>query len=146
MGLAKNFLCLPSSTLPFMKDITPCEAARLYWEMISSLVPVPGPTLGKTLSLGLSVFIFKVGGWGVPGWLSRLSVRLHLRHIMILQFVGSSPASGSVLTAQSLEPASDSVCVSLSTPLLLMRTLSLSLSKVNIKKIFKVERTEKWME
>ena len=34
--------------------------------------------------------------------------------VMISQFVGSSPASGSVLTAQSLEPASDSVSPSLS--------------------------------
>ena len=29
--------------------------------------------------------------------------------VMISQFVGSSPTSGSVLTARSLEPASDSV-------------------------------------
>ena len=34
--------------------------------------------------------------------------------VMISQFVSSSPASGSVLTAQSLEPASDSVSPSLS--------------------------------
>ena len=34
--------------------------------------------------------------------------------VMILQSVSSSPASGSVLTAQSLEPASDSVSPSLS--------------------------------
>ena len=33
--------------------------------------------------------------------------------VMISWFVGSSPVSGSVLTAQSLEPASDCVCVSL---------------------------------
>ena len=35
-------------------------------------------------------------------------------HIMILQCMSSSPASGSVLTAQSLEPVSDSVSPSLS--------------------------------
>ena len=34
--------------------------------------------------------------------------------VMISQFVGLSPALGSVLTAQSLEPASDSVSPSLS--------------------------------
>ena len=34
--------------------------------------------------------------------------------VMILQLTGSSPASGSVLTAKSLEPASDSVPPSLS--------------------------------
>ena len=48
-----------------------------------------------------------------------------------LRFVSSSPASGSVLSAQSLEPASDSVSPSLSDPPLL--SLSLSLSKINIK-------------
>ena len=53
--------------------------------------------------------------------------------VMISRSVGSSPASGSVLTAQSLEPVSDSVSPSLSAcPLLtLCISLSLSLSKVN---------------
>ena len=55
--------------------------------------------------------------------------------VMISQFVGSSPASGSVLTAQSLEPASDSVSASLSAPpplaFSLSLSLSLSLSKIN---------------
>ena len=36
--------------------------------------------------------------------------------VTISRFVGSSPASGSVLTAQNLEPASDSVSPSLSDP------------------------------
>ena len=49
--------------------------------------------------------------------------------LMISQFVSPSPASGSVLTAQSLEPALDSVSPSLSLPPLL--ALCLSLSKIN---------------
>ena len=52
--------------------------------------------------------------------------------VMISRFVGSSPVSGSVLTARSLEPASDSVSPSLSAPPLLM----LFVSKIN-KNIFK---------
>ena len=36
--------------------------------------------------------------------------------VMISQFVSLSPTSGSVLTAQSLEPALDSVSPSLSAP------------------------------
>lgn len=48
--LAKNF-CLPSSTLSFMEEVTPCEAARLCRETSSSLVPVTTPVLVKTLSL-----------------------------------------------------------------------------------------------
>ena len=46
--------------------------------------------------------------------------------VLILQFVSSSPASGSVLTARSLEPAWDSVSPSLSAPSLLTLALSLS--------------------
>ena len=48
--------------------------------------------------------------------------------VTISWFVGSSPAAGSVLTAWSLEPASDSVSRSLSAPPLLMLSLSVSLS------------------
>ena len=47
--------------------------------------------------------------------------------VMISVFVGSSPASGSVLTARSLEPASDSVSPSLSA----LPQLVLCLSKIN---------------
>ena len=59
---------------------------------------------------------------------------LTLAQVMISQFMGSSPASGSVLRARGLEPASDSVPPSLSAPPLLM----LCLSKVNIKKNLKL--------
>ena len=44
--------------------------------------------------------------------------------VMISQLVGSSPTSGSELTAQSLEPALDSVFPSLSAPPCLMFCLS----------------------
>ena len=46
--------------------------------------------------------------------------------VMISQSVSSSPALGSVLTAQSLEPPSDSVPLSLSDPPPFMLCLSLS--------------------
>ena len=51
--------------------------------------------------------------------------------VMISRFVGLSPVSGSVLTAKSLEPVSDSVSPSPSLPL----ALCLSLSEINNKKI-----------
>ena len=50
--------------------------------------------------------------------------------VMILRFMSSSPVLGSVLTAQSLEPASDSVSPSLSAP----PPLTLSLSPYPSKK------------
>ena len=49
--------------------------------------------------------------------------------VMISQFVSSSSVSGSVLTAQSLEPASGSVSPSPSAPPLLALCLSLKISK-----------------
>ena len=62
---------------------------------------------------------------------------LILAQVMISQFVGSSPVSDSVLTAQSLEPASDSVSSSLSAPSPL--ALYLSLSQKNNKTLKKLQ-------
>ena len=57
-----------------------------------------------------------------------------LAQVMISQSVSLSPMSGSVLIAQSLEPALDSVSPSLSAPPQLMFCLSSSLkNKINIK-------------
>ena len=50
-----------------------------------------------------------------------------LAQVVISWFMSSSPVSGSLLTAQSPEPASDSVSPSLSAPPLLMLCLSQSL-------------------
>ena len=52
--------------------------------------------------------------------------------VMILWFMSSSPASGSVLTAQNLEPASDSVSPSLCP--FPAYAASLCLSKISFKK------------
>ena len=57
--------------------------------------------------------------WGT--WVAQLVKCPTSAQVMVSQFIGSSPVSGSVLTAQSLEPAL--------TPL--MFCLSLSLSKIN---------------
>ena len=45
--------------------------------------------------------------WGA--WVAQSVKPLTLAQVMILWSMGRSPTSGSVLTAQSLEPASDSV-------------------------------------
>ena len=58
-------------------------------------------------------------------WVAQSVKHLTLAQVMISQFVGSSPVSGSVLTAQSLEPASDAVSPLLSAPPQLMLSLSL---------------------
>ena len=60
----------------------------------------------------------------------RLVMHPTLAQVMISQFVSSSPTLGSTLTAESLEPASDSVSPSFCPS----PTLFLYLSKINIKK------------
>ena len=59
-------------------------------------------------------------------WVTQLDKGPTSAQVMISQFMGSSPASGSVLIAQSLEPGSDSMSPSLSAFLPLMLCLSLS--------------------
>ena len=60
-------------------------------------------------------------------WVAQSVKHLTSAQVMISQSVSSSPTSGSVLTAQSLEPASDSVSSSLPLPHLHSVSLSLSL-------------------
>ena len=62
-------------------------------------------------------------------WVAQSVERPTSAQVMISQSMGSSPASGSVLTAQSLEPVSDSVSPSLRpSP---VHALSLSAPKIN---------------
>ena len=78
--------------------------------------------------------------WGA--WVAQSVKHPTLAQIMVLWFTSSSPMLGSVLTAQSLELALDSVSPSLSAPpplppYLSFLSLPLSLSlKINIKKMF----------
>ena len=58
-------------------------------------------------------------------WVAQSVKHLASAQVMISRFVGLSPTSGSVLTAQSLEPVSDSVSPSLFAPSLLALCLSL---------------------
>ena len=58
--------------------------------------------------------------------------RLTSAQVKISRSVSSSPASGSVLTAQSLEPVSDAVSPSLSAPPLFMLCLSLSQKQIKL--------------
>ena len=60
-------------------------------------------------------------------WVAQSVKHLTLARVMISRFVSSSPASSSVLTVQSLEPASDSVSPPLSALPVLRLCLSLSI-------------------
>ena len=59
-------------------------------------------------------------------WVAQSVKRPTLAQVMISWSVSSSPVSGSVRTARSLEPVSDSVSPSLSAPPPFMLCLSLS--------------------
>ena len=67
------------------------------------------------------------GDWLRGTWEAQSVKRLTSAQVMISRFVSLSPASSSVLTAQSLESALDSVPPSLSASPLLTVCLSLSL-------------------
>ena len=73
--------------------------------------------------------------WGA--WAAHSVKRLTSAWVMISQFVSLSPASGSVLSALSLELASDSVSHSLSATPPLVHCLSLSKINKNVKKKLK---------
>ena len=68
--------------------------------------------------------VFKTNFRGT--WMAQSVKRPTSAQVMISQFMGWSPTSGSVLTSQSLKPASDSVSPSLSVPPWLAFCLSLS--------------------
>ena len=67
---------------------------------------------------------FKMCSWR-GAWVAQSVERPTSAQVMISRFMSSSPASGSVLPARSLEPASDSVSPSLSDPPPLVLCLSL---------------------
>ena len=71
--------------------------------------------------------------WGT--WVAQSVKHPTSAQVVISWFVGSSPTSGSVLTARNLEPTSDSVSPLLSVPHPHSLTLALS-QKMNIKKFF----------
>ena len=62
-------------------------------------------------------------------WVAQLVKYATSAQVMIPLFLGSSPAWGSLLTAQSLEPASDSVSPSLCSSPTYTVSLSVSLSR-----------------
>ena len=78
-------------------------------------------------------------------WVAQLVKCWTLAQVMISWFVGSGPTLGSVLIAQSLEPALDSVSPSLSLllPSLYTLPLPLSLSKINIKNLKKGKKKKR---
>ena len=72
--------------------------------------------------LFLFLFLLETTLWGA--WVAQSDKHVTSAQAMISQFVGSSPAWGSVLTAQSLDGACFGFCVSLSLSVLPLLVLS----------------------
>ena len=77
------------------------------------MMPTPHHVMNRERHNLISVVFLlkKMQSWGA--WVAQLVKRPTSAQVMILRSVSSSPTSGSVLTAQSLEPVSDSVSPSL---------------------------------
>ena len=120
-------LTFPGSRLPFPLQRPPSFLSWSQQHMSSGKVPSASsaPLAHLSRSRDLSA---KVNAQGARG--AQSVGRPTSAQVMISWLVGSSPASGSVLTARSPESASDAVSPSPSAPPL----LALSLSKINIKK------------
>ena len=102
----RQILCLVTACFPVHRHLSP-DTAKEQGNSLKSLL--------------------EACSW--DAWAAQPVKRLTLAQVMISRSMGSSPESGSVLTAWSLEPASDSVSPSLSVlPLL---AFCLSLSKIN---------------
>ena len=82
--------------------------------------------------------------WPWGAWVAQSVERPTSAQVMISQFVSSSPTSGSGLTAQSLEPASDSVSPCLSALPLLTPCLSHSQKWINIIFFFNLKKRKGW--
>ena len=93
-----------------------CFAPRL--RLLPSVLTVIGVGEGLTVTVSSKP-------WST--WVAQSAKHLTSAQVMISWFVSSSLTSGSVLTAQSLEPALDSVSPSFSAPPPLTLCLSLSL-------------------
>ena len=107
-----------------------CYAAQSPLQLFICQKPLLGGCCARQLCQGQEYDDKQKFSPSWAAWLAQLVKHATSAQVMISQSVGSSPVLGSVLTAQSLEPASDSVSPFLSAPPLLMLCLSLK----NIKK------------
>ena len=147
MGLREAELHPSYLTEPISKHVIPASPRSPRW--VSQRARLPGssgvPLYPPTSHHPLHLFChLSHTGLGCNPWPKALRAVKREGHpgglverptsvqVMILWFVSLSPTSGSVLTAQSLEPGTLSPFLS-APPLLIP---SLSLSKINIKKTF----------
>ena len=117
--------------ISWFRELSPTLVSALtVWSLLGILSLYPFAT--HAVSVSLKIHLKKIIRWGA--WVAQSVKRPTLAQVMILQFMGLRPASGSVLTAWSLLwtlcfPRSLFLTLPHSCPL-----SSISLSKVNVKK------------
>ena len=108
----KTLLSCPSNlsalspAIPFQMSYVPAHQDSCHSPNILMPLHRPFPLSTELFSWPFTCLFFKIKfkrQLGVPGWLSRLSIRLLiLAQVMISRFGSSSPTSASVLVVQSL--------------------------------------------
>ena len=92
---------------------SPTSGSVLTARSLEPALDSVSPSLSAPPPLALYFSLSKINKtWG--SWVAQSAKRRTSAQVMISQFMSSRPASGSVLTARSLEPALDSVSPSLS--------------------------------
>ena len=106
-------LCKHGSHGPLLPEVCPVlEIAGFHKNVIDIHIHGFLIVFLRQCYVGISTSLFKfLMGWGA--WVARSVKRSTSAQVIISRSVSLSPESGSVLTAQSLEPVSDSVSPSL---------------------------------
>ena len=99
-------------TISQLVSSSPASGSVLMARSLEPASDSVSPSLSPSPVHALSLSVSEINVRG--SWVAQLVKRPTSAQVTISQLVSSSPASGSVLTAQSLEPVSDSVSPSLS--------------------------------
>ena len=129
-----------ASSSPALGSVLTAQSLEPASDSVSPSFSAPPHSYSASLppSLPLSLSLSKINlknKFFRGTWVAQLVKHLISAQVMISQFVSSSPTSGSVLIAWSMEPALDSVSPSLSVPPPLVFCLSVKNKNKNIKKI-----------
>ena len=117
---------------------------RYFWVIQSQLLSRKWLRFGLLRLWLVRFYLCQVKHKEQGTWVAQSVKHPTLGQVMISRFVGLSPTSGSVLIAQNLEPASDSLSPSLSLPLPLAPCVCLFLNlKYRLKK--KIKKKKGWL-
>ena len=112
MAQSVEHLTLAQVKISWSVSLSPVSGSVLTARSLELALDSVSPSLSAPPPLVLCLSLSKINKlWGA--WVAQSVKQPTSTQVMISWSVSSSPASGSVLTAQSLEPVSDSVSPSL---------------------------------